>query len=176
MCHGTKETIKKVNTCPTDNVTLHERSQEKICKSVKPCLGEPLVYHCVRYKDGFVEVCAPISLITGHCCAQYDAGIGRVVEDYDRYCHECPFQYKSDNVFESSKCTETFKTNSSIVIEENKTARKYKKEQDGDAIIAIIIGIPLLILIIIMLILLMVHCRKYAGKNTLLEQEHYLLL
>lgn len=38
---------------------------------------------------------------SGHCCAQYDAGIGRVIEDYDRLCNTCPFQYKSDTFLES---------------------------------------------------------------------------
>lgn len=165
MCHETKKTIQMVTTCPTNSILLHERSLKKICESLKPCLGEPLVYHCVRFKDVLAEVCAPRTMITGHCCAQYDAGIGRVVEDYDRHCHECPFQYESDNVLESLKCTETFKTNSSGVTEETKSAWENENEQDGDPIIAISIGISLLILII-MLILLMVYCGKYADKKT----------
>lgn len=163
MCHGTKQTIQKVFTCPNDSVSQHERSQKKICKNLEPCLGEPLVYHCVRFKDEFAEVCAPRTMITGHCCAQYDAGIGRVVEDYGRHCHECPFQYESDNVLESAKCIETFKTNTSVVTEENKSTWKNKKEQDDDPIIAISIGISLLIL---NMMLLMVYCSKYAVKET----------
>lgn len=64
MCHGTKQTIQKVFTCPNDSVSQHERSQKKICKNLEPCLGEPLVYHCVRFKDEFAEVCAPRTMIT----------------------------------------------------------------------------------------------------------------
>lgn len=38
---------------------------------------------------------------SGKCCAQYDAGVGRVVEDYDRPSQKLPFDYKSDNFWES---------------------------------------------------------------------------
>lgn len=127
MCHGTKQTIQKVFTCPNDSVSQHERSQKKICKNLEPCLGEPLVYHCVRFKDAFAEVCAPRTMITG------------------------------------AKCIETFKTNTSVVTEENKSTWKNKKEQDDDPIIAISIGISLLIL---NMMLLMVYCSKYAVKET----------
>lgn len=38
---------------------------------------------------------------SGKCCAQYDAGVGRVVEDYDRPSQKLPFEYKSDSFWES---------------------------------------------------------------------------
>lgn len=38
---------------------------------------------------------------SGHCCAQYDAGIGRVVEDFNRPSHKLPFVYESDKFWES---------------------------------------------------------------------------
>lgn len=66
MCNGTKETIQIVNTCQMNISLFEKRSREKMCKNFKPCLGEPLVYHCVRYKDKFVEVCAPRTFITGN--------------------------------------------------------------------------------------------------------------
>lgn len=66
MCNGTKETIKIVKSCPHDRVVLHERSQKKMCNSFQPCLGEPLVFHCIRFKDKLIEVCAPRTDITGN--------------------------------------------------------------------------------------------------------------
>lgn len=66
MCNGTKETIQIVNTCRMNISSFGKRSQEKMCKNFSPCQGEHLVYHCVRYKDEFVEVCAPSVLITGN--------------------------------------------------------------------------------------------------------------
>lgn len=39
--------------------------------------------------------------ITGFCCALFDEGVGRVVEDYFNPCSDCPFVYQSDDV---SKC------------------------------------------------------------------------
>lgn len=37
----------------------------------------------------------------GHCCTQFDEGVGRVIEDYSTSCSECPFKYHSND---SSKC------------------------------------------------------------------------
>lgn len=39
--------------------------------------------------------------ISGFCCALYDEGLGRVVEDYFHPCSDCPFVYQSDD---ASKC------------------------------------------------------------------------
>lgn len=39
--------------------------------------------------------------ILGHCCTQFDEGVGRVIEDYSTSCYECPFKYHSND---SSKC------------------------------------------------------------------------
>lgn len=36
-----------------------------MCDTYSPCKEDPLVYHCVRYEDRLVEVCAPSGLITG---------------------------------------------------------------------------------------------------------------
>lgn len=36
-----------------------------MCESYPKCLGEPLVYHCVRSTESLVEVCAPNGPIVG---------------------------------------------------------------------------------------------------------------
>lgn len=41
-------------------------------------------------------------LFEGQCCALYDKGLGRIVEDYNRLCAECPVQYESDD-YEKSR-------------------------------------------------------------------------
>lgn len=66
VCNGTKETIEIVNTCRMNIFQFGNRSREKMCNNFRSCQGEDLVYHCVRYKDKFVEVCAPRVLITGN--------------------------------------------------------------------------------------------------------------
>lgn len=34
----------------------------------------------------------------GKCCALYDEGLGRVVEDYSKPCSDCSYRYQSDDV------------------------------------------------------------------------------
>ena len=49
------------------------------------------------YTVDFINEC--FFLFIGHCCAMFDIGIGRVIEDYSRPCSECPFIYKSTMSF-----------------------------------------------------------------------------
>uniref|UniRef100_K1QDB1 Uncharacterized protein n=1 Tax=Magallana gigas TaxID=29159 RepID=K1QDB1_MAGGI len=62
------------------------------------------------YKEGLAEVCAPRDQITGFCCALYDEGVGRVVEDYTRPCSNCSFRYPSDNIVKYPQCIAPPKT------------------------------------------------------------------
>lgn len=59
-------TSKEVESCPDTDELLLQRSIEKRCTEYTPCKGEPLVYHCVKHIDKFVEVCAPAVTITGN--------------------------------------------------------------------------------------------------------------
>ena len=38
-------------------------------------------------------------VFVGRCCAMFDYGVGRVIEDYDKLCSECPFNYNSTESF-----------------------------------------------------------------------------
>lgn len=67
MCNETQKTIVKVSSCPKDEIVLQERSQQKGCNMYQPCHNERLQYHCVRFKDIIVEVCAPVENMTGNC-------------------------------------------------------------------------------------------------------------
>lgn len=54
-----------MSQCPKNDSLFQERSRRKNCKTLPQCTGEPLVYHCVRFREELVEVCAPRGLITG---------------------------------------------------------------------------------------------------------------
>lgn len=54
-----------VEQCPTNATIFQERSAKKTCDLYPSCSGIPLVYHCVSYKEGLAEVCAPRDQITG---------------------------------------------------------------------------------------------------------------
>lgn len=104
ICHGTNSTVVKVQICPENTTIFKKLSEKKMCDTYPKCLGEPLVYHCVRYNGYFVEVCAPNRLIVGSCCPVFDKGIGLVIEDYKRPCPECPFKYQSANGLQYPTC------------------------------------------------------------------------
>lgn len=173
VCNGTKVTIQNVNTCRMNSSHYGKRSQEKMCINFSPCQGEHLVYHCVKYKDKFVEVCAPRGLIIGQCCAQYDAGIGRIVEDFDRPSQKLPFEYQSDSFLESSKCAETLKTNSSSVATGNSSQlpQNNDKEHNLDTIFAIMVVVVALLVTVVSLLIVYVCC-KYISHNAWYVVSH----
>lgn len=107
VCHEANATLAIVPSCPENDIMYQKRSKRKMCESYPKCLGEPLVYHCVRSKESLVEVCAPNGPIVGSCCAVFDRGVGRVVEDYSSTCTECPFKYQSVDCRNYSSCLDT---------------------------------------------------------------------
>ena len=64
--------MKVVEGCPRNNNTFEMRLQSKRCTDFPLCTNERLVYHCVRYEDNLVEVCAPEGDITGNINIDYD--------------------------------------------------------------------------------------------------------
>lgn len=136
ICHETIKTLKEVPNCPTHYEDFKNRSIEMNCKRFPGCKGQKFFYHCVMSEDKFVEVCAPRSFITGQCCALYDKGLGRIVEDYNRLCAECPVQYESDDYEKTSSCVESNKAEkSNKTLEENtSTPNKSKCHEHGDRV------------------------------------------
>lgn len=65
ICFGTNGTIVNVDTCPKNLCDFRRRSQRKNCDSLQSCRNESLVYHCVRFEDSIIEVCAPEGTIRG---------------------------------------------------------------------------------------------------------------
>lgn len=66
ICHETQSTLDFVSMCPNTEPLKLKQSKKKQCDSFPACNGEPLVYHCARYKEHLVEVCAPRHFITGN--------------------------------------------------------------------------------------------------------------
>lgn len=111
ICHDTQQTVQQVTTCPENEKSYLQRSKSKQCDNYPPCMGKPLVYHCIRYEGDLVEVCSPRTKITGGFCAKFDKSVGRVVEDLSLTCSECPNNYDSDDY---SKCVITTKKKSTF--------------------------------------------------------------
>lgn len=107
ICHRTTETLQNVTNCPKNESIFREQSIQKNCERYPKCNGEPLIYHCVRFKDSLVEVCAPKRVIKGKCCPVFDRGIGRVIEDFKKPCPECPFIYQSVDSVKYSACVKS---------------------------------------------------------------------
>lgn len=68
-CINANETIRYVATCPENKTSdsFIERSYRKNCSQYQSCNDKPLYYHCVRYKEGLVEVCSERTTISGLC-------------------------------------------------------------------------------------------------------------
>lgn len=65
ICKDTIITVEQVESCPKNDTHFQERSKMKNCDSYPQCKGEPLAYHCARYKESLVEVCTPLGFIRG---------------------------------------------------------------------------------------------------------------
>lgn len=68
-CINANETIRYVAACPENKTSdsFIERSWKKNCSQYQACNDKPLYYHCVRYKEGLVEVCSERTTISGLC-------------------------------------------------------------------------------------------------------------
>ncbi|XP_022289454.1 uncharacterized protein LOC111101301 [Crassostrea virginica] len=104
VCNVSLITMELVEECPRNNKTLQIRLKSKRCSDFPLCKSEPLVYHCVPYEGSLVEVCAPEGHIIGNICPLFDGGLGRVIEDFNTPCKECPFHYRSNMSFMYPEC------------------------------------------------------------------------
>lgn len=197
ICHETHTTLEFVGMCPDSEPLKLKHSQKKQCDSFPACNGETLVYHCVRYRERLAEVCAPRHVITGKCCALYDDGLGRVVEDYSRPCSECSFRYQSDDILNDPKCLKT--SNNTLIdgtnVDENKRTKCGKqlgrrkrdadcngdKENDSDTMegngsskytnaVAPIVASVVLLMVMIGLGTYLIQKRSYRRNTTQTDQ------
>ena len=66
VCNDTLRTLEKVPSCPTNEIDFQERSQRKMCHRFLLCNNETSYYHCVKYQNILVEICAPSGYIKGN--------------------------------------------------------------------------------------------------------------
>nr|XP_022286769.1 uncharacterized protein LOC111099673 isoform X2 [Crassostrea virginica] len=118
VCNASLITLELVEYCPRNSTSLQNRLISKKCSDFSSCNNERLVYHCVRSEDSLVEVCAPEGHIIGHTCPLFDRGLGRVIEDFNTPCKECPFHYRSNMSFMYAECgNHTFKVNVTVDVD-----------------------------------------------------------
>lgn len=192
ICQGTEKTLVRVSACPTNSTMFSERSHKKNCDNFPKCMEQQLAYHCVKFKEHFVEVCAPKSYIRGRCCAQYDRGLGRVIEDFKKRCRKCPVQYFSNDYEQAALCAritsdcegkgtrikrdclEGGKHNSidkiDTVITQNVTTSNQtdiKKKENNKEQLDVAIIVPLLVSVIILLlaITITIYCQRKNIKK-----------
>ena len=66
VCPSAQYTINIVESCRNNNETHQEISRKKMCHNLPKCNGETLVYHCVKHRKSWIQVCAPEGYITGN--------------------------------------------------------------------------------------------------------------
>lgn len=113
-CLASISTMKCVNECPKSPEDAHKRAIEmNCCEKPQNCTSpDKFKYHCLKLaqKDVYVEVCAPVTLISCHC-AIYDpiAGMPQIdIENrYQGTLENCT--YHSD-MYPDKGCPEIFTT------------------------------------------------------------------
>ncbi|XP_062607099.1 uncharacterized protein LOC134268874 [Saccostrea cucullata] len=56
-----------------------------------------------------------MTIFSGGCCAQFNEGVGRVIEDYNVLCSECPLNYFTNETCKYPTCVQsTLKANKTI--------------------------------------------------------------
>lgn len=195
-------TPTEINACPENDAQLQERSEMMKCDSYPKCIGEELVYHCVRYKTKLVEVCAPrLHIVCGHkpelggCCAVFEDGLGRVVIDFNIICHECPMAYYSDKTTKYSTCVQTpdahqYSTTRQVNVEgtdfSNQTERSnfsvthqnithYTKNEDPTEYILIAVIIPIIVIFVAAITSICMYRYCYRKKKNIIEDYRHVI-
>lgn len=65
ICPESNKTRVEVSRCPESIQSINDSSKKKNCGNYQKCTGQQLVYHCMIFKERFVEVCAPRTYIIG---------------------------------------------------------------------------------------------------------------
>lgn len=175
ICPTSQKTLENVKYCPGTVEEYKDRSDQKNCNSSQLCAGVPLIYHCVLSGDTPVEICAPRALISGKCCYLYNEKLGRVIEDYNRPCSMCPFQYNSDESEYGIQCgksgnnKQTTTINSDGTSGDNNSKQENGGEMDTMILIAIVLGGVTLFCPCLWIIC---HCRRKCLNADSFRHEH----
>ncbi|XP_061192232.1 uncharacterized protein LOC133200459 isoform X1 [Saccostrea echinata] len=120
-CKESKETAKRVESCPRSEQEWEEAASRKGCQNISHSCSS-FEYHCVlnAWKNETIEVCAPIQTIVGNVCAEYSFGGSRIQRNGYAGCQECPAFFFSNESYKYTECydlvNKTGETSKPIVI------------------------------------------------------------
>ncbi|XP_062608267.1 uncharacterized protein LOC134270108 [Saccostrea cucullata] len=107
-CITSNETLKYVDHCPTTRKEWQEQSLQKNCNKINQNCTERnnFQYHCLinELVNQTVEVCAPVTEILGHKCAEYNVIGTRIQDNAVLNCTDCPFRFNSNEAFKYQQC------------------------------------------------------------------------
>lgn len=173
--------MKLVNECPKSPEDAHKRSCEMNCyEKPQNCTSpDKFKYHCLKHaqKDVYVEVCAPVTLISCHC-AIYDpiAGMPQIdIENrYQGTLENCT--YHSD-MYPDKGCPEIFttfnSTEKSINISMPCPEKKHKTfadstEDNNNVLIAAAVAAAIVVVVVGIITFFLIRyllCRNTARRR-----------
>lgn len=108
-CDDSLKNVRDGVPCPASQTEWDERSKEMKCENFTQNCTEKnnFVYHCLvnPWRNNTVEVCAPVILIPGQFCAEFNKGGARVQTQYWP-CESCPILYNSSESYKYRECYE----------------------------------------------------------------------
>lgn len=118
ICPWSKQTAKKVSSCPNNRMKMEVRAKIKQCELKahgQNCSSiEEIKYHCVmnELENAFIEVCAPVYRIHGYC-TEYNE-VGSVVQAHHNLkCTDvtppCASTYLSTEAYLYKGCNDVVK-------------------------------------------------------------------
>ncbi|XP_022291349.2 uncharacterized protein LOC111102776 [Crassostrea virginica] len=104
-CMASTDTAKIVLECPQTRSAWEEAATNKNCSSIQNSCSS-FVYHCVMntWQNQTIEVCAPMQLILGKNCAEYNFLGAKVQRNSKVKCTKCPSVYSSTEAFRYQEC------------------------------------------------------------------------
>nr|XP_022290811.1 uncharacterized protein LOC111102397 isoform X2 [Crassostrea virginica] len=179
VCKASLPTIRDVEKCPITADDWVFAAKKKHCDEIassQKCVpdSDKFVYHCLVNKNrmGFVEVCAPIWILTGFC-GFYDTDAGRIYNDVNKDCTKfdespCPKRFNSSDIYKYTGCfdiTEEDKKVQSFTSSEQHLPSLISSEQHlpwliSNTVIAVISLITSVIILLVAIAFLYQRSRK----------------
>lgn len=138
-CDVSLQSVREGVHCPANQIEWEEKSIKMNCEGFQQNCTEKnnYVYHCLinPWGNGTIEVCAPVVLIAGHFCAEFNKGGARVQTQYRSKCNTCPIIYKSSEIFKYQECykvQKTYEMSTNQQITENVSLKNMSNSQGGE--------------------------------------------
>lgn len=179
-CLASISTMKFVNECPKSPEDAHKRAIEmNCCEKPQNCTSpDKFKYHCLKLaqKDEYVEVCAPVTLISCHC-AIYDpiAGVPQMDNEnrYQGTLENCTYY---SNMYHEKGCSGIFETfnsteksiNISMPCPEKKTNTVRDSTEDNDVLITVAVVCSIIVAVLVGTIIFFLKldvCRNTARRQ-----------